>query len=244
MPVIFDKGTTSKIIAIIPARGGSKGIPKKNLQQVNGVSLVGHAIQFAMKSNMFDLVSVSTDSEEIAMDAKENGCELIIDRPARLAGDSISDQPVLAHALIEAEKLTKTNFDLIVMLQPTSPMRSISELSEGINRVKELNYDSAWSVTNLDLHYHPRKQLRLLNDNIVNYVSEKLVTSRQQLEPTFVRTGCFYIYKKEVVLQDINLMGESCSGVVSRIETVNIDTYEDLEYLRRLSAKNGKELYQ
>lgn len=241
--MIVNNESLPKIIAIIPARGGSKGIPKKNLEQVNGISLVGHAVKFALKSNMFDLVSVSTDSKEIALDAKENGCELIIDRPARLSGDSISDQPVLAHALLEAEKITKIKFDLIVMLQPTSPIRSINELGEGINRIKKLNYDSAWSIKAVDLHYHPRKQLRTSNGSIINYISEDLVTSRQQLDSTFLRTGSFYVYKKEVVLEDINLMGRSCTGVVSQIETVNIDNYDDLESLRKIGMNNSERFY-
>ena len=233
-----------KIIAVIPARGGSKGIPKKNLEQLNGISLVGHAVQFALSTNLFDSICVSTDSTEISLDAKKNGCKLVINRPDELSGDTISDQPVLRHAVLEAENLMKTKFDIVVMLQPTSPIRSTQELTEGIERVKFLKYDSAWSVKIVDLHHHPRKQFRLLDGALINYVSEDLVTSRHLLDPTYVRTGCFYVYKKEVVLNDINLMGNSCSGVISELETVNIDTYEDLLYLRKVGAKSSERLFR
>ncbi len=232
-----------KIIAVIPARGGSKGIPKKNLEQINGISLVGHAVQFALRTNLFDSICVSTDSTEISLDAKKNGCGLVINRPTELSGDTISDQPVLRHALLEAENLMETKFDILVMLQPTSPIRSTQELTEGIKRVIYLNHDSAWSVKIVDLHYHPRKQFSLLNGTLINYVSENLVTSRHLLDPTYARTGCFYVYKREVVLNDLNLMGNSCSGVISDLETVNIDTYDDLLYLRKLSDKSSERLF-
>ncbi len=233
-----------KLIAIIPARGGSKGIPKKNLEQINGISLVGHAVQFALSTNLFDSICVSTDSTEISLDAKENGCNLIINRPAELSGDTISDQPVLRHAVLEAENLMKTTFDIVVMLQPTSPIRSTQELTEGIKRVKYFNHDSAWSVKIVDLHYHPRKQFSLLDGTLINYVAEDLVTSRHLLDRTYVRTGCFYVYKKEVVLNDFNLMGNSCSGVITDLETVNIDTHEDLLYLRKISEKSKERLFR
>jgi CMP-N-acetylneuraminic acid synthetase len=145
------------ILAVIPARGGSKGIPKKNLQEIKERTLVSWAITVANSVSGISHSAVSTDSEEIAHESLQSGVTSVVKRPEILSGDTVLDQPVLLHAMLEIETNLQMQFDFVIMLQPTSPIRKKEDIENAIKLIKENKYDSIWSISQEELHHHPQK---------------------------------------------------------------------------------------
>ncbi len=122
-----------KVLVVVPARGGSKGIPKKNLRKIDGKSLIQIVIECIKKTNFIDEAVLSSDSNEIINEANKFGLNSYFKRPKNISGDLIGDIPVLKHALIQAEKYNNCIYDVIVMLQPNAPLR----LPENMNRLSK-----------------------------------------------------------------------------------------------------------
>ena len=225
-------GEQVKRLAIIPARGGSKGVPKKNLRKVAGKSLLEWAISFALESSMFDAVICSTDDPEIANLANACGATFMGFRPAALSGDRVSDIEVMRYEVERAIAHHNSSFDTIAMLQPTSPLRKLADLIGGIKMLEDKDLDAVWSLSPAPLHYHPLKMLQLDADNSnLEYFlpSGANVVARQQLTETYIRNGVFYLLKNHVPFESTSLLGARSGGYVIRSRTVNIDTEEDLE---------------
>jgi CMP-N-acetylneuraminic acid synthetase len=127
----------SRVLAIIPARGGSKGIPKKNIAQVAGKPLISYTTELTQNLPWLDATVVSTDSEEIAEVATQTPGVGVVWRPEELSGDRIGDHPVLRHALLAQEKQTSERYDIVLMLQPTSPLRTINDMESCITTLHE-----------------------------------------------------------------------------------------------------------
>jgi len=132
--------SNKNILAVIPARGGSKGVPKKNLREINGVPIVCLAAQISSTSSLIDRTVVSTDSIEIINKVKEFGYDAPFKRPEAISGDRIGDVPVLIHALNETEKIFNETFDVILMLQPTSPLRTTHDIELAIDHRQRLRF--------------------------------------------------------------------------------------------------------
>ena len=124
-----------KTIAIIMARGGSKGLPKKNVKLLNGKPLIAYSIEDAINSGVCDTVLVTSDDDEIIQISKQYGATVSFNRPPELAGDSVPPEPVIQHALLEHEKLTKIKFDIVVYLQPTDIFRPKDVIKECVKRI-------------------------------------------------------------------------------------------------------------
>ena len=131
---------------IIPARGGSKGIPNKNIVDLNGKPLIAYTIAAAQNSKLLDTFIVSTDSIEIASVAKKYGAEVPFLRPDVLSTDSADSLGVVLHALESLERLSNTEYDAVVMLQPTTPLRDASLIDSSIQRLASSDLDSVVSV--------------------------------------------------------------------------------------------------
>ena len=203
------KGKT--IVAVIPARGGSKGLPHKNLRRVGDETLVKLATICAHAVPEIDLVICSTDDWDIACQAAPSE---IVFRPESLSGDNVGDAEVLRHA--------DNVHDVIVMLQPTCPTRKPSEVIECIRTLIDEEYDSIWTVTLTDLHYHPDKQLYIKDGMLVG----KSEIRRQDLEQTYTRNGACYAMTREC-LEKYGTMGPNCGAIITEPH-VSIDTMEDL----------------
>ena len=187
-----------KVLAIVPARGGSKGIPMKNLRQVNGQSLVEIAALVAAAVPEIDRRIISTDHPEIAKTAQKSGLDAPFLRPVNIAGDRISDWDVLSHALLETESIDNVEYDIIVMLQPTSPLRKVEDVSGTIRMLVEGGYDSVWSVSETDTKAHPLKQL-IIKDGVMDYwdIEGAKIIARQQLGSVYHRNGIAYAITRE-----------------------------------------------
>jgi len=220
-----------KYIVIIPARGGSKRFPGKNIYPLDGKPLIAHSIEYAKKFDVRLNIYVTTDSEAIAATAKEYGAE-IIERPIELAGDYVSTAKSLQHA---AEELVKSNveFDYVILFQPTNPLRPADMLANAIKIIETADYDSLMSVSP-----SYEKLGKIIDNNFVPWNYQYRQRS-QDMEPLYYENGLLYISKKELILKELITGDKMHPMVVDHIYgKVDIDTIEDLKYAEYLIARN------
>lgn len=230
-----------RILAVVPARGGSKGIPLKNLSRVGGRSLVGWVGVVAGDVPELDRVIVSTDHEEIAREAEASGIAAPFRRPESLSGDRIGDLEVLQHALKEIESIDGVTYDIVVMLQPTSPSRRAEHVRNAIERLVDSGHEAVWSVSQTDLKAHPLKQLVIDDDGRLRYYDPRgaQIIARQQLTPVYHRNGIVYAVTRYCLLSTRTLLPENSAPLVIDDPVVNIDTEEDLSSAAAWFARNN-----
>ena len=228
----------NSILAIIPARSGSRGIKNKNLVKINNLSLVAHAINCVKKINFIDHIHVSTDGKKIFNEASKFKCKPLFLRTKKLSGPRISDIEVIEYVLKKLEKILNKKFQIILLIQPTSPLRKSSDLLNCIKLLLSKNADSVWSLSISDLKHHPLKQLKILK-NKLSYYDKKgnKIIARQQLNQVYHRNGICYALRRNTVLKKKSLMGTiSIPYIVKRI-VPNIDSYKDLEIAKKLMRR-------
>lgn len=235
--------TDKAILAVVPARGGSKGIHLKNLRPVLGKPLVAHAGDVCRALDWLDRAVVSTDHEEIARVAEAAGLAAPFRRPERLSGDRIADWDVLVHALREMERSDGVTYDIIVMLQPTSPLRRPEHVSATLEMLIDGDWDAVWTVSETDSKAHPLKQFTL-SDGQLDYWDERgqEIIARQQLDPVYHRNGIAYAITRECLIGQKTLKGARTGALVLDGQFVSIDTEWDIalvEYILAGSA-NGE----
>jgi CMP-N,N'-diacetyllegionaminic acid synthase len=216
---------------VVPARGGSQGVKLKNLKTVAGRPLVARVGDVVTQLEFVDRAVVSTDHPEIARVAAASGLAAPFVRPQSLAGPSISDLEVLSHALTEMERLDGVAYEVVVMLQPTSPGRTPEQVQAVVNCLVQGDYDSVWSVSETDLKAHPLKQLVIDPSGAMRYYdpSGSQIVARQQLTPLHHRNGIAYAFTRACLLEQKTIMGRRSGAVVIRGPVFNIDTEEDLQ---------------
>jgi len=232
-----------RILAVVPARGGSKGVPRKNLRPVGGVPLVARVGRLLAGLDWVDRAVVSTDDDEIAAAAEASGLAAPFRRPAALSGDRIGDLEVLTHALEACEVLDGVPYDVVVMLQPTSPLRRPEHVRAVVEKLADGGYDAVWTLSETDRKYHPRKQLRLQEGRLALWDPEAAeVIPRQRLEPVYHRNGAAYAISRECLLLQKSILGKSASAVVLDEPMLSIDSEEDFEAVEAaLRAREGGE---
>jgi N-acylneuraminate cytidylyltransferase len=219
-------------IAIIPARGGSKGIPNKNLAEVNGQTLVSRAITCAVQSGAVDFVVVSSDDRSILEAATVAGA-IAIQRPADLASDSAAIEDAISHALQKFSEDHSTPTTL-VLLQPTSPLRQPSTVRDAVRLFTENGrVGSVFGV--IEAEHHPYKTL-IATDAIVQPVRtvEDLSRSRQELPKAYRQSGSIYVVGVQDFLTNNSLFISPVRWIeVSSEEAIDVDTPADLEAVRQ-----------
>lgn len=228
-----------KILSVILARGGSKGIPNKNLKLLGGKPLVTHMIRKCLEvSKSYDMkVVVSSDSDEIIKTSVEAGAWVPFKRPAHLAEDHVESLPVVQHAIIEIEKILNCTFEIIVYVQPTSPFCRVDDFKECIdNLLNRSDLESCIPIT--DIATHPLKMKKLSKSGLVtNYIDQGFedMRPRQLLPKVFRRAGSIYVSRRNVVMKKNTLVGEPCLGIkVPPNTAIDIDNPLDLELARTL----------
>ena len=233
----------SKTIAIIPARGGSKRLPNKNLLSLGGIPLIAHTILYAQKnSSIIDEIYVSTDDEAIRKIALEYGAK-VIDRPESLSGHFEPTVSALRHVL----ETLDYELENVVLLQATNPLREEKLLDEAFDIYRKGNYDSLFTVSR-----NHQKLGKIENNRFVPFNYE-IGQRSQDLEPLYFENGLLYITKAALILPldstssslSINFRGDSKIiseaafpyEVNSVFANVDIDTQEDLEYAEYLFNK-------
>jgi len=217
----------SKVIAIIPARGGSKGVPGKNLKKVGGISLVARAVAAATAAESIDAVYVSTDDAAIAAAARSAGAT-VIDRPDELAGDSASSEAALLHAL------GSLPFDpqVVVFIQATSPFIDPADLDAAVTRVLEDESDVVFAARKTHAFLWRVTESGAVGVN--HDASFRL--RRQDLEPQFQETGAFYVMRAAgFAASKFRFFGRIGVAVVDDLTAIDIDSADDLELATRIA---------
>jgi CMP-N-acetylneuraminic acid synthetase len=236
--------TQKNILAVVPARGGSKGIPKKNLSQVGGASLIEHVAKVIMDVPLITRAVLSTDDRAIANAGIAAGLDVPFMRPDRLSGDLVGDVDVLSHALQEIERVDEVKYDAVVMLQPTSPMRTSRHVMDCIEKFLSGQFDAVWTISQTDTKDHPLKQLKLLSNGDLNFYDQsgKDIIARQQLTPVYHRNGVAYVVGRDCLLEQKTLMGMRTGSLLLDDEHVSIDTPQDLALVEFLFSQQLKNI--
>ena len=224
------------ILAVIPARGGSKGIPRKNIVKINDRPLIDYTIQAALQVSRINHVIVSTEDEEIASISRGLGAEVPFMRPNHLAVDQAQSAPVVIDALYRMEEINNIKYDAVLMLQPTSPLRTSKHIEKALDLFFSQECDSVVSVVSVG-GTHPFRMKRLVDDRLVNYIDQGFwdMRPRQELPPVYIRNGSIYLIKRDTLISKGQLIGEKCLGMVMNDEeSVNIDSPLDLKLARLL----------
>ncbi len=194
----------------------------------------------ANKLKIIDRVVVSTDHFGILEEAKKYSVNSPFIRPKNLSGDAVSDLDVLTHALIESENFYNEKYDLIIMLQPTSPLRKINDISKAIEVMLIGKYDAVWSVSPSDTKMHPYKQL-IIEDDKINYAYPKegsKIIARQQLSQMYHRNGVVYVISKECLINKRSIKGDRCGFHITKSINISIDNMDDVNYIKYLIDTN------
>ena len=200
------------------------------------VALVGEVVA---QLPFVDRAVVSTDHPEIARVAKESGLDAPFMRPEELSGDMVSDWDVLHHALLATEKIDKKQYDVIVMLQPTCPLRKPEHVTETVKKLVEGGYDSVWTVSETDSKYHPLKQL-IFESGRLDYYDERAaqIIARQQLTPVYHRNGAAYAMTRQCLLEQKTKKGKKTSAVIIEGPMISMDTLFDFELVEWIMKRN------
>ena len=235
----------TEVIAVVPARGGSKGVPGKNLRLLDGKPLVAHQVEAALGAEGVDEVVVSTDDEAITDAAREAGAAVPFVRPAELAADDVPVIAAFAHAA-EYWRDEHGNPTYTLGLQPTSPFTTSGEIDSAIEKIRTTDCDSVVSVERVT-ETHPYRAYRLDGDRVqpIDGLTVTAAEQRQDRPDVYGFTGAIYLRRTELLFEwdgsDFAL-GEDVRAVVqSGRSTVEIDTAFQLELARALAAYDGPE---
>jgi CMP-N,N'-diacetyllegionaminic acid synthase len=219
-----------KIMAVVPARGGSKGIPRKNLRQVAGVSLVARAGQLANSLDWIDARVLSTDDEDIAREGRANGLDVPFMRPDELAGDLSTSVDMWRHAWLSAEAHYSTRFDASILLEPTSPLRTAEDVTATVAALIDGGHKAAATVSPAPAHFTPHKCLTVTDGKIGFYHAEGAGHSLRQTIPNYYfRNGICYALRRRTLIDEGHILGDDCVAVIVERPVVNIDEPFDLE---------------
>jgi N-acylneuraminate cytidylyltransferase len=225
---------SKKILAVIPARGGSKGIPGKNIREVGGRPLLGWTVDAAKRSKYIDRLIVSSDSPEIIRVAKELGCDVPFVRPSELAQDETNGVAPILHAITMVD-----GYDLVILLQPTSPLRTSQDIDGCVEQCIKLNLNACVSVTEVEqspfLMYFLDKQ-----SNLKPVMNLEVPYARRQDMPTvYSLNGAVYVADCKWLLKKKTFMTtETGAFVMPNERSIDIDTELDLEMLQRYYEKH------
>ena len=213
----------SYAVGFIPARGGSKRVPRKNIRLLNGKPLLQYSIEHAMASKLLDEIVVSTDDMEIADFARKFPCTVTI-RPADLATDKTPMVDTIKHCIIQFAK----KIDYIVLLQPTVPLREVGKIDKAIQMLTEHGCDSVISHIQVD-YFHPNRMKKIIDGRIVPYYEEEIENiSRDELAKAFYRDGSIYAMKASLPMEKNSVFGEYVMPIINNPDTfVNIDNERD-----------------
>ena len=218
-----------KILALVPARGGSKGIKLKNLKKINNKTLIEITSVFIDKCKIFDQKVISSDNKKIIIHSKKLKFN-IIKRKKNLSGDRVSDFKVIKNVIEELD----VKFDYVVYLQPTSPIRQVAHLKNAIKQVIKLNLDGAWSVSKVNSKYHPLKLLKIKSHKIRLFNSKGAkIIARQMLNEVYCRNGVFYIFNVNKLIKQKTIYLNNILPSITNYKTVNIDSLKDLKLARK-----------
>lgn len=235
---------SKKVLAVIPARGGSKGIKNKNIFNICGLPLIAYTIKDAIKCSLITDLMVSTDSHEIKKISEDYGVLVPFIRPPEISGDDALAVDVLLNAVSFMEEKRGYKYDYVIMLQPTSPMRGIGDIDTAINMlIEDQGCESVVSMVDVGAN-HPARMYRMVNGEPVSIFEEGITMQpRQNLEKIYIRSGSIYAFRRDLLINEKKIIGGKFKAlIVDKDHAINIDTMEDMEKFRGLieKIKNSK----
>ncbi len=220
-----------KILGIIPARGGSKGVPRKNIRNVGGKPLIGWTIDVALSTSCIDRIIVSTDDEEIADIVTDYGVEVPFLRPEELAQDNTPDMPVYEHTLNWLTTHENYNPEIIVWLRPTAPLRTSTDIENAVEILIDSNAD--WVRSVCEVTHHPYWMYRLENGEMQSFIDNIDIhqyNRRQLLPPVYRLNGAVDVTWRRTVLEKrLNYSGNMQAYIMPDERSLDIDTETDLK---------------
>ena len=232
-----------KILGIIPARGGSKSIPRKNVKDFLGKPLIAWTIETALKSGVLDRVIVTTDDDEIADVAKRFGAEVPFKRPVELATDAAPTLPVVQHAVKWLKEKEGYSPFAIMLLEPTSPSREVAHLREAAELFSKSRADTLISVIAAPTRYNPHWLFKVGKDGMAELFTgesaKNIIPRRQLLPEVYARNGALYIFKVDCLGEDPpGIFGDTTKLYVMGSEyNVDIDDPEDWYHAEQAVSK-------
>jgi CMP-N-acetylneuraminic acid synthetase len=229
------------ILAVIPARGGSKSIPRKNLCKVGGISLVGRAAKIALSLDWIDQAVLSTDDEDIAAEGRKHGLDVPFMRPDELSSDTATSVDMWRHAWLASEEHYGCRFDISLLLEPTSPLRVPEDLERTIQALLDGEHDAAATVSRAPAHFTPHKCLTVDDNGHVGfYLKDGAKYSLRQLIPSYYfRNGICYAVKRSTLMEKGAILESQCKAVVIDRHIVNIDEPFELELAEFLLSRQS-----
>jgi len=229
------------VLAVVPARGGSKGLPGKNLRTVGGISLVGRAARAALAVPGIDRAVITTDDASIAADATRHGLDCPFMRPAELASDEASSVQAWQHAWTASEAHYGNQFELSVLLEPTSPLRRAEDITRTLDALLDGNHAAAATLSPTPAHYTPHKTLTIAPDGRVGfYLPDGARHARRQTVPDYYhRNGLCYAVRRSTLVEHGHILEEDCAAVVVDRPVVNIDDAFELELAEWLLTRES-----
>lgn len=228
-----------KVVALVPARGGSKGIPRKNLIPVLGKPLLAYTADAALKSKKIAEVFLSTDDLEIARVGAELGLSVPFIRPEELAGDNIKMIDVISHFCVFCEK-KEISFDVLVLLQATSPLRRTQDIDACLDLYRSAGTDSVVSVEKVPHNFIPSSIYKMSKSSYLKKITDGTENYLRQEKPVyFARNGPAIVVTTPKLIQEGHLYGSQLKGFeMSALRSIDIDTEEDLLILESILSRN------
>lgn len=231
-----------RILGLIPARGGSKGIPNKNLRSLGGKPILQLAHEAALNSRAVDRVVLSTDSEDIAALARSVGIDVPFLRPPELAQDDTPMIAVLKHLIDQLAESGEVP-DAIMLLQPTAPLRKADTLKTAAELLQPEEVDSVVSVTAIPQHYAPHYAMKVTPEGVLtHYLPDSAsIKRRQDVPKAYSRDGTVYLFRTRTLDKFGDIYGDHCVPLVIPAEgSINLDTMEDWENAEKWFLKHGQ----
>ena len=225
-----------EILGVIPARGGSKSIPRKNIVDVAGRPLLHYTTAAARASRLLTRVVLSTDDEEIAAVGRAGGVETPFLRPAALGGDEVGMVEVLLHVLAELAAREGYRPEAVVVLQPTSPFRRAEHIDAAVRILVDTGADSVVTVVEVPHQFNPVSVMKQVDGRMVPYWEGPMILRRQDKPRLFARNGpAVVVTRRRTLLEAKSLYGEDCRpSLMTHEDSLDIDSPFDLEITRRL----------
>lgn len=238
-----------KILGVITARGGSKGILRKNIKELNGKPLIAYTIEAAKKSGVFDRIILSTDDLEIAKVAKKYGCEVPFMRPLELAQDDTPHLPVMQHAVSWLKENKNYNPDFVAILQPTAPLRQAWHLKEAFDLLIKQETDSVVAVTEIPGHYSPYWAVTVDENGLGklftgDHIRNRIPRRQSFPKKTYSNCGALYMFKTKYLFDKNkpNFYGDKVAVYpMEEKYSINIDNPEDWDLAEQALKKLGLE---
>jgi CMP-N-acetylneuraminic acid synthetase len=223
-----------RVLGLVPARGGSTRVPRKNLARLGGRTLVRRALETALAAGCFDVVALSSDDDEILAEAR--GLDVVaLRRPPELSTQTVRAREFALHAFRELG-----DFDALAIVQCTSPFTAPEDVRGAVELLERTGAESVVTVSVVDAAHHPLKMKRLVGDRLEAYLEDDRLTPSHELEALWARNGSVYVFRRDVVV-DRGLEADDVRGYeMPRERSFDIDTAEDLAFAQFLVERGER----